>query len=235
MFSKSTEFYDLVYSFKDYVEESRMIRELVRGELPQAKSILDVACGTAEHAKHLVSEFTIDGIDFEPAFVDIASRKIPAGKFSVADMRDFALGKRFDVVMCLFSSIGYLASKADVVKALSCFREHLAADGIVIVEPWFTPSEWKVGALNMIPPVDLPELKIVRMNISERVGNFSKLKFHYLIGEPSGISYFQEDHTLALYTVEEMLECFAEAGLKVKHDPEGIFGRGLYIARAHVT
>ena len=232
MFTKSTEFYDLVYSFKDYVEESRKIRELIRAEHLKAKSILDVACGTAEHAKHLASEFTISGIDLEADFIEIARRKIPEGRFSIADMRDFELDRKFDVVMCLFSSIGYLCSKAEVVNALSCFRDHLAVGGIIIVEPWFTPSEWKVGGVKMIPPVDKPELKIVRMNISEQVGNFSKLKFHYLVGQPSGISYFQEDHTLALYTVEEMLKCFAEAGLNVKHDPEGIFGRGLYIARA---
>ena len=32
--------------------------------------------------------------------------------------------------------------------------------------------------------------------------------------------------------VEEMLSFFSEAGLSVRHDPEGIFGRGLYIGRS---
>jgi hypothetical protein len=39
---------------------------------------------------------------------------------------------------------------------------------------------------------------------------------------------------LALYSNEEMLSFFKQAGLAVRHDPEGIFGRGLYIANVEL-
>src|SRR5262249_43988229 len=116
MFALTAQYYDLIYSFKNYGVETTKIRAAIRKEHPTAHSILDVACGTGEHAKLLSTEFDVDGIDLEPRFVEIARRKVPTGTFSVADMRSFELKKKYDVVQCLFSSIGYLTQGDDVVR-----------------------------------------------------------------------------------------------------------------------
>lgn len=94
MFSVSAELYEAIYSFKDYATESSKIHQRIERERPGAQSILDVACGTAEHAKHLSAHFRIDGIDLEPKFIEIARAKNLAGNYSVADMRSFQLAKR---------------------------------------------------------------------------------------------------------------------------------------------
>ncbi len=230
MFAKTVEYYDLIYSFKDYVAEAGKIRALIRNAHPDARSVLDVACGTGEHAKALSQDFAVDGIDLEPGFVDIARRKMPSGSFVVADMRQFQLGKKYDVVQCLFSSIGYLTSGDEVIAALRCFGDHLAEGGIILVEPWLTPDVWRVGSPFLTPPVDRPEIKICRMSVSGRDGHLSLLEFHYLIANADGVEYLREDHRLALYTVDEMLAFFQAAGLEASYEPEGIFGRGLYTA-----
>ncbi|MFO0416649.1 MAG: class I SAM-dependent methyltransferase [Pseudomonadota bacterium] len=231
MFAKTAEFYDLVYSFKDYEAEAAKIRDLIHAKHPSAKAILDVACGTGEHARFLAANFSIDGIDLQPEFVEAAQRKVSGGEFTTGDMRNFELKKKYDVVQCLFSSIGYLTSGEDVISALRSFRSHLKPGGIVVVEPWFTPDVYQAGGLHMAPPIDQPDLKIVRMNVSEIDGNLSRLRFNYLVGRKEGIELIKEDHCLALYSVAEMLSFFDQANLKAEYDPEGIFGRGLYVAR----
>ncbi len=230
MFSKTAQYYDLIYSFKDYEHEAQQIEELIRREHPIAKSILDVACGTAEHVKHLSKTFQVDGIDIEPEFVEIARKKISSARFWVADMSDFDLSVRYDMVQCLFSSIGYLIEPERVVNALVCFKRHLNPKGVVIVEPWFSPDQWKVGNSHMVT-VDQPDLKICRMNTADLDGRLSKIEFHYLIGNDQGVLHLTENHELALYTSDQMLGFFKQAGLSVQYDPKGIFGRGLYIAR----
>jgi 2-polyprenyl-3-methyl-5-hydroxy-6-metoxy-1,4-benzoquinol methylase len=128
MFSASAEFYDLIYStFKDYVAEAAQIASLLRRLNPQCQAVLDVACGTGEHARLLATRgFVVDGIDLDPAFVRVAEQKHPAGRFFEADMSDFHLSHRYDAVLCLFSSIGYLQTLDRVSRAFACFREHLA-------------------------------------------------------------------------------------------------------------
>jgi SAM-dependent methyltransferase len=230
MFSVSAELYDAIYSFKDYATESSKIRQLIERERPGAKSILDVACGTAEHAKHLSAHFQIDGIDLEPKFIEIARAKNPAGNYSLADMRSFQLGKRYDIVQCLFSSIGYLLTPEDIIAALKSFRDHLAPGGIMLVEPWFVPSAWKLGNPHMIT-VDKPNLKVCRMSVAEREGDISIIHFHYLIGTDEGVRHEEEIHRLALIPTEAMAKYFQATGLKTVFDPVGLFDRGLFIAR----
>jgi SAM-dependent methyltransferase len=230
MFRITPELYDAIYSFKDYAAESEQIRQLIRDNCPGARAILDVACGTAEHARHLAAHFHVDGIDIDPAFVKSAQTKNPAGVFHVADMRSFQLNKRYDVVQCLFSSIGYLLKPDEIVAALKCFRGHVTHDGIVLVEPWISPANYKPPAPHM-KTVDRPNLKACRMEVPQREGDISILHFHYLIATVAGIQHIEETHRLLMIPPEQMTSHFQSAGFACRFDPVGIFGRGLFIAR----
>ena len=234
MFSGSAELYDLIYSgFKDYPAEARELAALVRHAHPGARTVLDVACGTGEHARLLADEhgFAVDGLDLDPAFVEIARRKLPRGSVHQGDMTSFALPRRYDVVLCLFSSIGYVRTLENVRRTLGRFREHLADGGVVLVEPWFAPGVLQPGRVS-INTAQSESVSVARMSHVEVNGRLSRLRFEYLIGRPAGIERAVELHELGLFTTDEMLECFRQAGLQATHDPKGPAGRGLFIARA---
>ena len=230
MFSQTAQYYDLIYGFKDYAAEAEKIADLVLKELPTAQTILDVACGTAEHAKLLSERFKVDGLDLEPTFIELARNKVPSGEFWRADMRDFSLPKTYDVIQCLFSSIGYLSSEADIVATLARSKAHLNPGGVIFVEPWITPEGWQEGHTSMVT-AETDATKICRMSVTERCGRRSILNFHYLIATKEGVEHLTEAHELTLYTKGQMLACFARAGLDVDYDETGLFGRGLYTAR----
>lgn len=234
MFSESAELYDLIYSrFKDYVAEAERIAALIRRVHPGARRILDVACGTGEHA-YLLTErhgFDVDGLDLDPALVRIAQAKVPSGEFRTADMTDFELGRKYDAVLCLFSSIGYVRTLENVQRTLAHFRRHTAPDGIVVVEPWFTPDALESGRI-YLKTAESDALTVCRMSHMQVEGRLSKLCFEYLIGRSDGIERASEVHELGLFTVDEMLGCFSAAGLTAEYNSEGLYGRGLYVARA---
>lgn len=234
MFSHSAELYDLIYSsIKDYGQETAQIAALLGKAHPRCHTILDVACGTGEHARRLFTDhgFEVDGLDLDPAFVRIAQAKHRGGRFHVADMVDFQLGRRYDAVLCLGSSIGYVRTLPEVRRALACFREHLATDGLVIVEPWFPPDAMEHGRTGT-RTVEQEGLRVVRVNRTEVQGRLSRLRFDYEIHGPEGVRHASEVHELGLFTTNEMLRSFEASGLVAEHDSQGLTGRGLFVARA---
>ena len=233
MFSASAELYDLIYSqFKDYASETAEIAATIRQLHPSARTVLDVACGTGEHARLLreAHGFEVDGLDLDPTFVTIARRKLPPEAVHQGDMISFALPRRYDVVVCLFSSIGYVRTLENVRRTLARFREHLAGGGIMLIEPWFVPGALQPGRA-FIKTAESESVSVARMSHLEIEDRISRLRFEYLIGRPAGIEHAVEIHELGLFTTDEMHECFRHAALETTHDPKGPSGRGLFFAR----
>jgi SAM-dependent methyltransferase len=230
MFTNSAHIYDAVYSFKDYAAESERIHTLIEERSPGASTLLDVACGTGKHLEQLRAWYEVSGLDFDPKLLEIARERVGDIKLTAGDMTAFALGRRFDVVTCLFSSIGYVGTVERLEQAIAAMAAHLDPGGVLIVEPWLAPDVWVPGRPHLLS-VDEPDLKIARMTISGREGRLAIMDFEYLVGTPDGIETFSERHEAALFTDEEYRQAFAAAGLVVEHDAEGLIGRGLYIGQ----
>ena len=89
MFTDSAELYDAIYSFKDYARECDRLRNSINASVPGTRTILDVACGTGEHAKFLKEHYAIDGVDINESYLRAARLKNPSGNYVRADMMNF--------------------------------------------------------------------------------------------------------------------------------------------------
>ncbi len=229
MFTKSAAFYDLLYSFKDYAAEADKVRHVIdAANNTSRRRLLDVACGTGQHVHHLKEHFEAEGLDLDPELLTIAQRRLPDLRFTHADMVDFDLGRRFDAVVCLFSAIGYVATLERLRMTARTFTRHLEPGGVVVVEPWLTPDAFRPGHVGALI-AEAPDLKVARMSTSDLRADRWVLNFHYLVGTSEGVQHFTEEHHLGLFTTEDYLNAFTDAGLLVNYDPEGIIGRGLVI------
>jgi SAM-dependent methyltransferase len=229
MFTETARYYDRFYSSKDYAAEVGRLLPLVEGRIQSAGNrLLDVACGSGRHLEYLRAGFDVEGLDISSELLELARERNPGVRLHQADMTAFDLGIEFDVVTCLFSSIGYVRTLERLQKAARCMARHVKRGGLLVVEPWFTPDSWSTGVVHLLT-VEEPELKLVRMNVSCVDGRLSYFDFHYLIGTPQGVEHTVERHELGLFEREEMEGALADAGLKVAYDEEGISGRGLYI------
>ncbi|HEX6751568.1 MAG TPA: class I SAM-dependent methyltransferase [Longimicrobium sp.] len=229
MFSESAELYDRIYAWKDYPAEAARVRGLVTAAGGRGGgTLLDVACGTGMHLQALREHYTVEGVDLEPGLLEAARRRLPDVPLHLGDMRDFELGRRFDVVTCLFSAIGYTRTAAGLNAALRSMAGHLAPGGVLLVEPWFTAEMIQPGRVSA-ETVEEPGLTIVRMAHMAVEGTISLLTFEYLVGHPDGITRASELHEMGLFSREQMTAAFETAGLRVSHDEEGVSGRGAYI------
>jgi hypothetical protein len=125
----------------------------------------------------------------------IAQQRLPTLLFTATDMIDFDLGCRFDAVVCLFSSIGYVGTLNRLRLTAHTFARHLEPGGVVLVEPWLTPDAFKPGHVQALL-AEAPDLKMVRVSSSELRPDRWVLTFHYLVGTPAGVEHFTEQHEL---------------------------------------
>ncbi|MEY2423898.1 MAG: dTDP-3-amino-3,4,6-trideoxy-alpha-D-glucopyranose N,N-dimethyltransferase [Acidimicrobiaceae bacterium] len=224
MFDRTTDLYDLAYAHKDYAQESAWVRDAVRARVPEARTLLDVACGTGKHLEHLRNDFVCQGLDVEARFVEIAAERsnVPV---HVADMDDFDLGERFDAVICLFSAIGY---SRDLPAAIASMARHVSPGGVLVIEPWFTPDEWLPGHLHVLDH-EADGVRLIRMSHSGIDGNVATMEMHHLVGTASGVEHLVDTHRMTLFTLDEYEAGFRRAGLSYELDHPGPFGRGALI------
>src|SRR5512146_2453724 len=168
MFSKSAQYYDEIYASvdKDYAVEAAKTHTIIKKhKRTKGKSLLDVACETGHHAGYLSKYYQVEGVDLDAKMLAVAKKKHPSLRFHQGDMVNFELGRQFDAVVCLFSSIGYVKTKSRLQKAIKTMARHLLPGGVLIVEPWFTPEQWHPGR-TYVTQISKPDLKIVRMSLS---------------------------------------------------------------------
>lgn len=224
MFSRSADLYDAAYSWKDYAQESERVHAAIEArKRSPGRRLLDVACGTGRHLEHLSRWYECEGCDLDPGMLAQARRRLPGVRLFEADMRALDAGARYDAVVCLFSSIGYVADPAPAVAAMA---RHLELGGVLLVEPWLTPEAVRPHVSAFF--VDGDDLKLCRMSSATVEGRRMALEFSYLVGRDGRVEHFQETHETWLHTDAEYRAAFERAGLEVEHDPEGPMGRGLY-------
>jgi SAM-dependent methyltransferase len=229
MFNKSAEFYDAIYQGKDYARECTMLVSFIdKYKRTEARSLLDIACGTGHHISFLKHQYRTEGMDIEESLLVLAKQRNPGVAFRTGDMTNFRLDEKFDVITCLFSAIAYAKDERLLQQTILCMAEHLNPGGVMLVEPWFAPDTYFPGTLHACF-VDRRDLKIARMNISAVRDAVSVLEFHYMIGTTDGIETFVEKHELGLFTEQQYRDAFEGAGLNVAFDSVGLTDRGLYI------
>ena len=87
MYIKTPQFYDAIYSFKDYCEEAqRLVAFITKHLLSGGNRLLDVACGTGHHIQYLMEHFNSEGIDLSQEMLEIARQRTPGIPYHHADM-----------------------------------------------------------------------------------------------------------------------------------------------------
>lgn len=224
-------FYDLIYSRKDYKKEASEIKKIIaRYKESKGRHLLEVAAGTGKHIQYLKKDFEVLATDVNEEMLKEAQKNITGVLFKRADMTNLNLGKKFDIILCLFSSIGYVKTLQNLHKALRGFAKHLKIGGVIIIEPWFTKSTYKVGSLHMAIYED-KDIKIARQNVSKARGNISILDMHYLVAEKDkGVKHFVDRHEMGMFEPKKILKFMKEVGLQAKFLKNGLMkDRGLYI------
>jgi SAM-dependent methyltransferase len=163
-----SQYYDLLYSDKDYIGEVEYVDSLIKANSNNAKSLLDMGCGTGKHAEFFCDKgYKVHGIDLSEDMLKIAeTRRI--GKedklsFSHSNISELKLDKKFDVVVSLFHVMSYQNSNEELIKAFEVAKNHLNDDGIFIFDFWYGPAVLTDKPVTRIKRLENESIKVTRL------------------------------------------------------------------------
>ena len=145
-YSASVEFYDFVPAYSQ--------REDIASYLRLAKetggTVLELGCGTGRTLLPIaMAGIPIAGLDSSPAMLEICSRRLIEAACSektdlvLSDMRDFDLGRKFNLITVPFRAFQHLETAEDQLACLSSVRRHLAGGGLFVLD-LFNPDMQRI-------------------------------------------------------------------------------------------
>ncbi|HLN17031.1 MAG TPA: class I SAM-dependent methyltransferase [Acidimicrobiales bacterium] len=234
MFRSSAHVYDLIYEAtgKDYAAESSAVHDLIEERNPGAATLLDVACGTGGHLRHLRQWYSVTGVDLDPSMLDEGRGRLPGVPLLEGDMRALRLDTTFDAVICLFSSIGYMRDESELAAAVAGMAAHLNPGGVLVVDGWVRPDAWRDGDPSHVEVAADAETKVARVGHSRREGPTTYLEMHHLVATRDGVEHLVDHHELTLFPPESYEAAFRRAGLDVVVTDSPMEGRDRYVGTA---
>lgn len=223
--------YNRVYSFRDYLDEAVRLQNLIiKYSASRGNMLLDAACGTGLHLKHLKDDFVCTGVDISKSMLKIARKNVKGVTFKEGDMKTVRLGKQFDAIICMLSSIGYVKTTSNLEKTIRNFSKHLKKGGLALIEPSHAKSFYVRGEPR-ITTYDGKDAKIARVNFTRTRQATAVLSMHLLIAERGkDAKYFVDKHELGLFGVNSTIKIMKAAGLKSKYLKNGLMtGRELFV------
>ncbi len=170
VFDGYSQYYDLLYSDKDYLAEVEYIVSHIKKYLPDAKQILELGCGTGIHAEHLARlGFEVVGVDMSETMLARAeARKAKLPKevgsrltFIHGDARSVRTGETYDAVISLFHVMSYQTTNADLEAVFTTAAIHLTVGGVFLYDYWYGSA-----VLTQRPDVRVKRLEDEMINVT---------------------------------------------------------------------
>ena len=136
---KLARYYDLMHQHRDYSRESRFVDQLVQKTWSGAKRILDISCGTGEHAMRMAEAgYQVTAIDASPDMLDIAQKKAELKGLSICfkcqDFRDLDFEEEFEAAYCLGYTFLYIRTYAEIGAFFDKIHRALSTSGVFILD-----------------------------------------------------------------------------------------------------
>lgn len=131
-----TDYYHLLYKHRNQSEAEAFIKQLFTYmKVDKDDKILDVACGRGRHS------VAIHQLGYDVTGIDLSTRNIVYAKqfeknklrFIKHDMC-IPMREKFDVVLNLFTSIGYFEEDTKNIEAVNCFWNSLNEGGVGVID-----------------------------------------------------------------------------------------------------
>ncbi len=126
------EYYDIFWDWKDLFSK---IMDGLQGKYGfKTEKVLEIACGTGKNLEYFTDSTLLAGVDISARMLDKARVNVPAGQFHYANMTEFNLGDKFDLILCVYDSLNHLLEFSEWEQVFVRVSAHLEAGGYFVFD-----------------------------------------------------------------------------------------------------
>lgn len=185
--------------------------------LKAGASVLDLCCGQGRHSIQLAKRgLRVTSLDLNAGYLELAKQAAATAKVEIetvaADMRELPSEDKFDAIVNMYSSFGYLESEAEDLKVLESAAKALKAGGQLLLDmlnrEWaidnYIQNDWHTGADGTLY-VERRDLDLAT----------SRMHVHFIVVDSKGGRRESIGHNIRLYTLTEMTRLLERVGIRV--------------------
>jgi len=196
-YTQMAHLYDEFYKNKNYAKEVEFITNFIDSKC----KILDVGCGTGNHAKILNDlGYDVDGFDQSEDMIKIANTKV-RNHFFKDDLLTFKSDKKYDLVISFFAVFNHLKNYAQFKAALINLKRSLKDGGTIIID---LHNPQKSGQKN-------DKLENIIRTMKWRVCKILKKEFTKITYIVNGKNY-KASHTFKVFEIKKLQRLAEEIG-----------------------
>lgn len=200
---------------KNYQKEVDFILRRA-GNVPGRKILIDVACGSGGHADLLSKAgFEVYAVDTSPAMLRLLKRNLRTAKTFKQDMRELQVPVQADVLTCMYNSINYNYSYAELSRTLKRFYDHLKPTGVVVFDTAFMTDTWKPGPFS-VETITTPDFEVARVNKSYKKRSFGIVDIVFVVFEKGRKKIVETQNKIFLPDRKRILEMMKQIGFTPK-------------------
>ncbi|GIJ22948.1 hypothetical protein [Micromonospora lutea] len=214
---------------RDLLAEAQTMLRIILARHPQASSLIEVGCGAGERLRVLGQRISlVEGVVADDATARVARRSSPGTTIHQARLGGLDLGRRYDVVACLYDGLAELplAGYREVLRNLA---ELLDTGGLLLLAPFWMPDV----AIRRTASDELSRgddgRTLARVSRGAPRDGAHRLERHVLLAEGDGVRHAADSRTLHAFGRREHLNALAAAGCAADFLPTGLTGRPLLV------
>ncbi len=216
LYGELADWYPLLTPVADYAEEAAFYLRLFKTHCQrQPQTLLDLSSGGGHNAAHLKKTLACTLVDLAPEMLAISRRINSECEHAQGDMRSVRLGRLFDCVL-VHDAVSYMATRADLARAIATAFEHTAPGGVAMFQPDFVAETFEPGTETGGSDAEGKGLRYLEWRwIPEVAQETYVTDMAYVLRDASGaVRLLHDRHTMGLFSRDVWLELITAAGFE---------------------
>ena len=209
--------YDRLMADVDYNAWAEYLRGLLQQHAPSATTVLDCACGTGEITLRLSQMgYAVTGLDVSADMLYEAQQKcLRAGRripFVQQDMRNIALHKPVDAIVCACDGVNYLTSAKDLAAFFCGAYQALSPGGLLLFDVSSAYKLSRVLGCNTFGE-DEADCAYLWKNYYDEASALCEMRLTFFVRQANGgYERFTERHVQRAHQVTELVDALQNSG-----------------------